>query len=149
MGNNTGTSMGNNMNNSTGNANASQQQQQPMNPGISEREIEEILASSGVINGMVTDGVKLGNAIADIIVKNNQLLMQAIQSGNLNQAPLEDFYTGGHQTAQPTRMWAHGDAPGREMPKQDIQANAQPNRNGGGQQQGQGTIGAGQNQQNQ
>ncbi|ARU61362.1 hypothetical protein CBW65_10395 [Tumebacillus avium] len=96
------------------------------NPGLSEREIEEILASSGVINGTVTDGVKLGLAIADIIVKNNQLLIQAIQSGNLNQAPLDD--TQGHnQTAQPTQMWEAGTRPQSGMPQPDTQTN-QPSK---------------------
>ncbi|MCX7571097.1 hypothetical protein OS242_14190 [Tumebacillus sp. DT12] len=87
-----------------------QQNQKPLNPGLSEREIEEILASSGVINGQVTNGVKLGLAIADIIVKNNQLLMEAVQSGNLNK-PAFDDKNGEHQTAQPTEMWEAGTRP--------------------------------------
>jgi hypothetical protein len=102
------------------------QNQRPLNPGLSEREIEEILSSSGVINGNVTDGVKLGLAIADIIVKNNQLLMEAVQSGNLNRPPLDD--AGQHQTAQPTQMWEAGERPQSGMPQPDTTTN-QPRQN--------------------
>lgn len=91
-------------------------QQPPLNPGLSEREIEEILTSSGVINGTVMNGIKLGAAIADIIAKNNQLLLDALQSGQLTRAPYDDPASGPHQTVDPTRMWEAGTAPGTEMP---------------------------------
>ncbi|PWK04993.1 hypothetical protein [Tumebacillus permanentifrigoris] len=99
------------------NQNQNQNQNQPLNPGLSEREIEEILASSGVINGNVTNGIKLGSAIADIITKNNQLLIEAIQSGNVNRAPYDDPAKGPHQTSDPSRMWEAGTAPGTQMPE--------------------------------
>ena len=92
------------------------QHQKPMNPGLSEREIEEILSSSGVVNGQVTNGVKLSLAIADIIVKNNQLLMQAIQSGNFNAPAYEDNQSQQHQTNDPTQMWEAGQRPNGGMP---------------------------------
>lgn len=93
-----------------------QQQQQSQHPavnsvpGLSEREIQEILSSSGVINGEVTNAIKLASAIADIIVTNNQLLIEAIRTGNYNAKPLDDG-PNNHQTAQPTEMWEAGPRP--------------------------------------
>jgi hypothetical protein len=83
---------------------------QPLNFGLSEREIVEILSSSGVTNAQVTNGVKLSHAIAEIIAKNNQLLITAIQSGNLNALSYDDRIDD-PQTAQPTEMWEAGTRP--------------------------------------
>jgi hypothetical protein len=98
---------------------SNQPTQAHLNPGLSEREIAEILTSSGMVNGMVTNGVKLAHAIADIIVKNNERLLQAILTGHYRQPPLEDVATKHHQTAAPTEMWEAGQRPQSGMPAPD------------------------------
>lgn len=112
--------------------------QQYPNPGLAEREIQEILSSSGMTNGVITDGIKLASAISDIIVKNNQLLIQAIQSGNLNQKAYDD-QDGSHQTAQPTQMWEAGLRPQSGMPAPDTQTNNPYSKQSGQNQQNQQT----------
>jgi hypothetical protein len=131
----------NNIQNQVNNISKTKPQQLP-NPGISEREIHEILTSSGMINGVVTDGIKLAAAISDIIVKNNQLLVEAIQSGNLNQKPFDDVNSGQHQVAAPTQMWEAGLRPSSGMPAPDTKTN-----NPYSQQSGQSSSGSGQSQQ--
>lgn len=99
------------------------QPQKKLNPGLSEREIAEILASSGVNNGQVVNGVKLATAIADIIVTNNDLLMRAVLNRTITtQQPYEDVNQR-HQTNQPTQMWEAGAAPQSGYPAPDTTTN--------------------------